>query len=219
MRKFKYFAAFIVPILGIITFNTSGVYAFTGLFFLYVFVPVLEQFLPKNTYNLNEVEKDLAKKDVFFDLVLYLSVPLHLFVISQFLITVSDSALPLSDLIACILMMGTILGVNGINIGHELGHKTDDLVKKVLAHTLLLTALQNHFIPYHNGGHHRDIGTPEDFTSAKEGDIFYFFALRSQIGGYFKTWKLEAQRLKADGKSSIIQPYDFVYTSSNIFSF
>ena len=66
MRKFKYFAAFIVPILGIITFNTSGVYAFTGLFFLYVFVPVLEQFLPKNTYNLNEVEKDLAKKDVFF---------------------------------------------------------------------------------------------------------------------------------------------------------
>ena len=86
MRKFKYFAAFIVPILGIITFNTSGVYAFAGLFFLYVFVPVLEQFLPKNTYNLNEVEKDLAKKDVFFDLVLYLSVPLHLFVISQFLI-------------------------------------------------------------------------------------------------------------------------------------
>lgn len=216
MRKFKYFAAFIVPILGIITFNTSGVYAFTGLFFLYVFVPVLEQFLPKNTYNLNEVEKDLAKKDIFFDVVLYLSVPLHLFVISQFLITVSDTALPLSDLIACILMMGTILGVNGINIGHELGHKTDDLVKKVLAHTLLLTALQNHFIPYHNGGHHRDIGTPEDFTSAKEGDIFYFFALRSQIGGYFKTWKLEAQRLKADGKSPLFNPM-ILYTFLPIF--
>ena len=74
MRKFKYFAAFIVPILGIITFNTSGVYAFTGLFFLYVFVPVLEQFLPKNTYNLNEVEKDLAKKDVLFEYILINSV-------------------------------------------------------------------------------------------------------------------------------------------------
>ena len=206
MKKFKYFGAFIIPILGILTFNTTGIFAFIGLFILYIFVPILEQFLPKDTYNLNNVEKELAKRDFFFDLVLYLSVPIHLFVIYEFLITISNTALPFSDLIACVLMMGTILGVNGINIGHELGHKTDDFVKRILAHTLLLTAIQNHFIPYHNGGHHKDIGTPADLTSAKEGDIFYFFALRSQIGGYFKTWKLEAQRLKAEGKQTFLNP-------------
>jgi alkane 1-monooxygenase len=211
MIKFKYFAAYIIPILGLLTFNTTGVYAYTGLIFLYIFVPVLEQMLPKNSYNLNTVEKELAKKDVFFDLVLYLSVPLHLFVVYQFLITVSNTALPLSELIPCVLMMGTILGVNGINIGHELGHKTEHAVKRVLAHIMLLTAIQNHFIPYHNGGHHRDIGTPADFTSAKEGDIFYFFALRSQIGGYFKTWTLEAQRLKAEGKNQLLNPM-IIYT-------
>ena len=206
MSKFKYFAAFIIPLLGLLTFNTSGIMAYLGLFTLYVFVPILEQILPKNTYNLNEFEKAIAKKDVFFDFVLYLSVPLHLFVTYQFLITVSNTALPLSDIIACVLMMGTILGVNGINIGHELGHKTNVFIKRILAHTMLLTALQNHFIPYHNGGHHRDVGTPADFTSAKEGDIFYFFAFRSQIGGYFKTWNLEAQRLKAEGKNTLFNP-------------
>ena len=125
MAKFKYFSAFIVPLLGLLTFNTIGYLAYIGIFSLYVLVPVLENFLPQNTYNLNAVEKELATETIFYDVVLYLSVPLHLFVVYQFLITVSNPSILTSDLIACILFMGTILGVNGINIGHELGHKKD----------------------------------------------------------------------------------------------
>lgn len=211
MGKLKYITAYIVPLLGLITFNSTGVYAYFGLIFLYILVPVLEEIIPQNTYNLKKVEKELAREDFFFDLTLYLIVPLHLFVIYDFLVTVSVSGLATSDLIANILMMGTILGVNGINVGHELGHKTDKPFKMFLAHIMLASTIQNHFIPYHNGGHHRDIGTPEDLTSAKEGDNFYFFALRSQIGGYFKTWKLESQRLKSEGKSTAWNPM-IIYT-------
>tara|TARA_B110000285_G_scaffold157176_1_gene175323 strand:+ start:947 stop:1984 length:1038 start_codon:yes stop_codon:yes gene_type:complete len=211
MGKLKYITAYIVPLLGLITFNSTGVYAYFGLIFLYILVPVLEEIIPQNTYNLKKVEKELAREDFFFDLTLYLIIPLHLFVIYDFLVTVSVSGLATSDLIANILMMGTILGVNGINVGHELGHKTDKPFKMFLAHIMLASTIQNHFIPYHNGGHHRDIGTPEDLTSAKEGDNFYFFALRSQIGGYFKTWKLESQRLKSEGKSTAWNPM-IIYT-------
>ena len=57
-----------------------------------------------------------------------------------------------------------------------------------------------------NSGHHRDVGTPNDLTSAKKGDVFYWFALKSQIGGYFKTWRLEAEKLKAQGKSVLLNP-------------
>jgi alkane 1-monooxygenase len=114
--------------------------------------------------------------------------------------------------------MGTILGVNGINIGHELGHKTKDKFKTFLAHIMLLTSIQNHFIPYHNSGHHRDVATPNDFSSAKEGDIFYFFAFKSQIGGYFKTWKLEFERLKATGKNILLNPM-IIYTALPIILF
>ena len=209
MAKFKYFSAFIVPLLGLLTFNSTGFIAYIGIISLYVLVPVLENFLPQNTYNLTSVEKELATETIFYDVVLYLSVPLHLFVVYQFLITVSNPSLPLSDLIACILFMGTILGVNGINIGHELGHKKDHKLKQFLAHILLLTAIQNHFMTYHNSGHHRDVATPNDLTSAKEGDIFYWFALKSQIGGYFKTWRLESQRLKSQGKSLLFNPMIF----------
>ena len=177
MKKFKYFGAYIVPILGLLTFNSTGFIAYFTIIFLYIIIPILEYFLPPNKDNLESIEKNLAYKDTFYDLVLYISVPLHLFVIYQFFQAVSQDSISSSDLIAYIFTMGTILGVNGINIGHELGHKTKDKFKTFLAHIMLLTSIQNHFIPYHNGGHHRDVATPNDFSSAKEGDIFYFFAL------------------------------------------
>ncbi len=211
MRKFKYFGAYLIPLFGLFTFKSTGIYAFFGLFFLYVLVPILEQILPLSSYNLNKAEKELAKESSFFDLTLYLLVPLHLFVIYSFLITVSSAAISALDLTACVLMMGTILGVNGINVGHELGHKTNHPFKMFLAHVMLTTSIQNHFVTYHNSGHHRDVGTPEDFSSAKQGDNFYYFALRSQIGGYFKTWKLESKRLTALGKNKLINPM-IIYT-------
>jgi alkane 1-monooxygenase len=211
MRKFKYFGAYLIPLFGLYTFNSTGIYAFFGLFFLYVLVPVLEQILPLSSYNLNKAEKELAKESSFFDLTLYLLVPLHLFVIYSFLITVSSAGISTLDLTAYVLMMGTILGINGINVGHELGHKTNQPFKMFLAHVMLTTSIQNHFVTYHNSGHHRDIGTPEDLSSAKQGDNFYYFALRSQIGGYFKTWKLESKRLTSLGKNKLINPM-IIYT-------
>jgi alkane 1-monooxygenase len=211
MGKIKYFGAYIIPLLGLLTFYTTGIYAFLGLIFLYVFVPILEQIISPDSYNLEQTEKELAREDFFFDLVLYLIVPLHLYVIYVFLNSISDPALTTADLIARVLMMGTILGVNGINVGHELGHKTKNIAKQILAQVMLTSSVQNHFMPYHNGGHHKDIGTPDDLTSAKKGDNYYLFAIRSQIGGYFKTWTLESKRLKAEGKKPIRNPM-FLYT-------
>ena len=69
---------------------------------------------------------------------------------------------------------GNNAGVNGINGGHELGHKIDHRLKMFLARILLTPLFQNHFITYHNGGHHRDVATPNDLTTTKKGDIFYF---------------------------------------------
>jgi|TARA_B110000879_G_scaffold75420_1_gene105176 alkane 1-monooxygenase len=211
MGKIKYFGAYIIPLLGLLTFNSTGIYAYLGLIFLYMLVPILEQVITPDAYNLDSVEKELVREDFFFDLVLYLLVPFHLFVIYSFLVNISTPGLAVSDIIAKVLMMGTILGVNGINVGHELGHKTNQPFKLFLAHLMLTTSIQNHFMPYHNGGHHKDVGTPEDFTSAKQGDNFYFFALRSQIGGYFKTWKLESKKLKAMGKNPKWNPM-IIYT-------
>jgi alkane 1-monooxygenase len=206
LGKFKYIGTFLGPLLALITLHLSGVFAYIGIFVLYLLIPVLEIVLPKDNYNFTKTEKKLAKEDKFYDWILYLLVPFHLFVVFDFLTTVSNPEILLSDLIACVMMMGTLLGILGINGGHELGHKSDEPVKLFLAHVLLTTSMQNHFMTYHNSGHHRDVATPKDLTTAKRGDIFYIFAIRSQIGGYFKTWRLEAEKLKMKNKSQLLNP-------------
>ncbi|MEL7220997.1 MAG: alkane 1-monooxygenase [Bacteroidota bacterium] len=211
MGKFKYFSAFIIPLMALVSFSATGIVAWTGIIVLYVLVPVLEQIFPPDRYNLDTVERELAEEDKLYDWVMYLMVPLHLYVVYVFLNTISDPGLATADIIARVLTMGTVLGVIGINVGHELGHKTRDIAKQFFAQVLLTTSVQNHFMPYHNGGHHKDIGTPADLTSAEKGDNFYFFALRSQIGGYFKTWRLEDKRLRAQGKNPYLNPM-LIYT-------
>ncbi len=206
MGKLKYIGAAVIPLLGLLTFQTTGIIAYLGLIFLYMLVPVVEQLIPQDTYNLSKAERELAEEDRYYDLVIFLMVPLHLFVIYVFLMGITGPGLTTADLIARVLMMGTILGVNGINIGHELGHKTKNALKQFLAQIMLTTSFQNHFMPYHNAGHHRDVGTPEDLSSARKGDNFYFFAVKSQVGGYFKTWTIEANRLVAQGKNQWLNP-------------
>ena len=80
-----------------------------------------------------------------------------------------------------------------------------------------MTSLQNHFMTYHNSGHHKDVMTPNDLTTAKKGQNFYNFAFQSQIGGYFKTWRLENERLKERQKSTI-KSYDFNHFNSMVVS-
>jgi alkane 1-monooxygenase len=206
MSKLKYFGAYTLPLFGILTFNSTGIIAYLGLIFLYIMVPILEVIISTDAYNLNDSERESAKHTTFFDNVLFGMVPLHLISIYFFLTAVSSQNLILSDLVAYVLMMGTLLGVIGINLGHELGHKSDHPLKIFLAHLLLTTSVQNHFMTYHNAGHHRDVASPADLTSARAGDNFYVFALKSQIGGYFKTWKLEAHLLKVQGKSTLLNP-------------
>ncbi len=206
MGKIKYFAAYIIPLLAYFTFNVTGIYAYIGLVVIFIVIPFLELIFPPNTYNLSATEKALAKEDIFYDIVLYLLVPIHLYLIYYFLLTIGNPMLTNSDIIARTLMMGFILAFSGINLGHDLGHKTNNWLKQVFAQILLTTAIQNHFMPYHNGGHHKDIGTPKDLTSARKGDNYYFFAVKSQIGGYFKTWELEAKRLKAAKKNTLFNP-------------
>jgi hypothetical protein len=47
--------------------------------------------------------------------------------------------------------MGLMCGVIGINIGHELGHRSNRF-ERFIGELLLLSSLENHFLPYHNRG-------------------------------------------------------------------
>jgi alkane 1-monooxygenase len=98
------------------------------------------------------------------------------------------------------MAMGLMCGVMGINIGHELGHRTSRR-EQFLGEILLLTSLNTHFLPYHNEGHHREVATPDDPATAKKGQWLFVFWITSHFGSYVKAWRIENNRMRKNGKS------------------
>ena len=87
-----------------------------------------------------------------------------------------------------------------INTGHELGHK-NSFLEKTLAKIVLAVPAYGHFTIDHNRGHHRDVATPEDPSSARMGESIYKFALRDFAGAFMRAWSFESERLTPRNKS------------------
>ena len=113
-----------------------------------------------------------------------------------------QESLTVTEYIGRISSMGLMCGVLGINVGHELGHRTNK-VEIFLGELMLLTSLNTHFLPYHNGGHHFNVATPKDAATARKNEPLYFFWIRSHFTSYLNAWQLENKRLLNDNKSII----------------
>jgi len=65
---------------------------------------------------------------------------------------------------------------------------------------LLLTSLYMHFYIEHNKGHHKNVSTKEDPSSARKWEPIYLFYFRTVIFGFFSAWKIAADDQKRKGK-------------------
>jgi alkane 1-monooxygenase len=63
-----------------------------------------------------------------------------------------------------------------------------------------LTSLENHFLPYHNRGHHTNVATPSDPATARRNEPVFVFWFRSHFGSYAQAWQIECQRMSIMGK-------------------
>jgi alkane 1-monooxygenase len=194
MKRLKYFLIFLLPITVGIAFESEGLFSFIPLVVFFGLVPLLELLIPKS-WNTDEAsETDLAKPDLYYNLLLYSLVPLQWIYLFYFLShqnEVSDSMTWWGRILA----MGLMCGIIGINVGHELGHRNSKF-ERFLGELLLLSSLENHFLPYHNRGHHTNVGTPQDPASARRNEILFAFWFRSQIGSYIQAWQIEIRRME-----------------------
>ena len=215
MGKLKYLSAFILAAAAYISFTSYGIWTYLPMFFAFVIIPVLELFFKPNSKNLSEEEKQIAKNDPFFNWVLYAIVPLQIGFVILFLVVIQEE-LSTFDLIGRISSLGVLCGILGINVGHELGHRTNRF-ERFLGEILLLTSLETHFLPYHNSGHHYNVATPKDPATARKNEWLFFFWFRSQIGSYIQAWKIEANRLKKNRRNFFsISNKMLIYTLAQI---
>lgn len=201
LRDTKYFIAYIAPLAGYLGIYFGGIWSFGSIYIAFVLIPILEQILPKSDVNLPLEQEEKKAVSHFFDLLLYLNIPILYGLIAYLFNTLLKGGLENYEIVGMICNVGLIVGTCGINVGHELGHRTSKM-EQTLGKILLLPALYMHFFIEHNRGHHKNVATPLDPASARLGESVYAFWVRSVTGSYLNAWKLENERLRKIGKST-----------------
>lgn len=197
-RVFKYLSPFLLYYGAIASFLTSGFVVWLPLIYSWLLIPLIELFTKPDESNLSAAEEELAKKNVWYDVLLYLVVPFQYFALGLFLYEITYSHQSLIDIVGKTMAMGLLCGVMGINVGHELGHRSNK-TEQFLAKLLLLSSLYMHFFIEHNKGHHKKVGTPDDPASAKYGEMVYAFYFRAIVFGYFSAWRIANRDARKKG--------------------
>ncbi|TJY34791.1 alkane 1-monooxygenase [Pontimicrobium aquaticum] len=200
MKDLKYLAAFTIPVTAFIGLSLKGYWSFLTPFYSFVLIPIFELLLPQDNSNYNDKDIASKKRNKLFDWLLYLNLPITYGLLVIALITVTNNQLQTFEFIGLMLSVGMVLGTNGINVGHELGHrqKTNE---RFIGKALLLPSLYMHFYIEHNYGHHLHAATKEDPATARYNQTVYSFWITSTIRQYISAWKIQLKLLKNQNTS------------------
>ena len=196
MKDLKYLAAFSVPLIGVFSLILKGYWSFLTPIYAFVLLPILELIFPIDNHNLDENTVESKLKNKLFDWLLYLNLPIVYGILVFGLIEVTTNSLSAHEFIGIMVSVGIVFGVNGINVGHELGHR-QNTNERILGKILLLPSLYMHFYIEHNYGHHLNAATKEDPATARYNQSVYSFWFTSSIRQYFSAWKIQNKLLKS----------------------
>ena len=196
----KYLLAYSIPIVGVLGIYFGGILSYSVLLFAFVILPFLELLLPVDEKNYTEVEVSKRLKNILFDVMLYLNVPIVYGSIVFTLYKITHVDLSIFEIIGMTISLGIILGANGINVAHELGHRAN-LLERILGKILLIPSHYTHFFIEHNHGHHLHVSTPEDPSTAKYNQNLYAFWYQTITGTYTKAWKIQKNLNQIENRS------------------
>lgn len=105
--------------------------------------------------------------------------------------------------------------VAGTVAGHELTHRTNSMFDMFMGRWMLALTADTSFAIEHVYGHHARVATPEDPATARRGESYYTFTLRSTIFSYVHAYQLERNRLAKLNKS-IWMPMNSPFMRGNL---
>lgn len=200
-NDWKYLLAYVAPLSAYWGISEGGHWTFAAIYVAFIIIPILDVLTPQSTANLTPPEEANKLASRFFDVLLYLNVPLLYGLVFYYFATLQAGGLSVLEITGMTFSVGLVVGSIGINVAHELGHR-DQVWEQHLSKVLLLSALYMHFFIEHNRGHHKNVATDEDPATSRYNEPVYFFWLRSVTGGYRNAWRLERERLQRLGKSA-----------------
>lgn len=207
----KYLLAYCVPLIAFIGIYYGDFWSSAGVVFAFGILPILELLFPTDEKNYTEAEIESKLKNRFFDILLYLNVLIVYGLLFFVLQKVTITKLSITEIIGTTLSLGVVLGSNGINVAHELGHR-EKLYERILGKLLLIPSHYTHFFIEHNYGHHLHVSTPEDPSTARINQSLYAFWIQTVFGTYNKAWKIQ-------GKLNEIEKRSFFSLKNDMFWF
>jgi len=187
----KYLWAYSIPFTAFLGFYIGEWGYWATPILAFIVIPIMETTMPLNTSNLSKENALSKEKKTIYDIMLYLNIIIVYLLLlwSLNMIGMLSSWFEISGLV---FSLGLVLGTNGINVAHELGHR-NNLTEKIMAKALLLPSFYTHFFIEHNHGHHVHVSTPEDPSTAKYNQSLYRFWIQTVLGTYTKAWNIQKQ--------------------------
>jgi alkane 1-monooxygenase len=187
---------FLLPVLAAVGLWLGGAWSWALPVFVFGFIPTAELVFHGSTGNHDAAEEQARRDTRLYDWLIYAIVPVQVALVLG--LVWRAQTLTGWDLVGATISVGLLCGGLGINVGHELGHRSDATARN-LSKVMLLTTLYMHFFIEHNRGHHRRVATADDPATSRQGDVVYAFWFRSVTGGFRSAWALESERLARRG--------------------
>jgi len=169
-----------------------------GPLFVYLIIPLLDPLFGTDDGNLADSDVKALETGDAHRWPLYAGVGVQLAALAWGAWYATTHSMATLDWIGLALSTGLVSGA-GITAGHELGHSRKRF-ETLLARIALAPTGYGHFAVEHQRGHHVRVSTPADPASARYGESYWRFLPRTVIGSAVSAWRLEAERLRREGR-------------------
>lgn len=214
MPIWNYLPSYTIPLSAALGLWLGGAWTFLTPAYVFVLIPLLERLAGVDPSNHDPETERRVKASRLYSALLWSYVPIQIALTAFFLWRVwsADPAGALAGwlgasgsgpawepltgwaLAGAILSVGVSNGGTGITVAHELIHRASRF-EQVLGRILLLTTFYMHFAIEHVYGHHKHVATEHDPATARRGESFYRFWLRTVPAQYASAWAIERRRL------------------------
>jgi alkane 1-monooxygenase len=199
---------------GMLAIAWGGAWCWTGLILSFILIGYVDELLG------DAGDKEVMPPVWYMQLMLYLTLPLLVVLTMVAFNTVTENGYPFLDAVfralgfdpvaarartgwisavGAFVSVGMYYGMAGVNVAHELVHRTGVTFDNVVGKWLLAFTWDTGFAIEHVYGHHKNVGTELDPATARRGEYIFDFVHRSWQGQLRNAYRHEKDRLKRRG--------------------
>ncbi|RMF15629.1 MAG: alkane 1-monooxygenase [Gammaproteobacteria bacterium] len=177
-----------------------NLFAWGTVLFVFGVVPILDALLGQDPANPDEASQvPQMEQEMYYRLLTLAFVPGYLALILWGAHIFTTAPFSTVGAVGWLMSVGTVGGL-AITVAHELIHK-DTRYEQWVGGILLSMICYGGFKVEHLRGHHVNVSTPEDASSARYNQSLYAFLPHAYLHNFLNAWKLQKAHLARKGLS------------------